>query len=109
MTNSLTLLRYAGWLMVVNAILHFFSFLFAGINPDTTQFIVVGVVYGLIAFGLLKGVTLLACVTFAIALFGFNAAFIGMELTQIPDWILGAIVLVDLAVAAVLFWFIWNR
>ena len=109
MADTSSLLRIAGWLMVLNAAFHLFAFLFGGLNEHTTQFIVVGLVYGLIAFGLLRGINLLACITFVIALLGFNAAYIGMGFMQIPVWLLGAIALTDIAVAAVLFVFIWNR
>ena len=95
--------------MILNAALHLLSFLVGGFNPHTIQFIFVGILYGAIAYGLLRGVNLLACITFVIALVGVNAAYIGMGYMQIPDWWLGLIVLLDALIAFVLFFYIWKR
>ena len=102
------LLRMAGYLMLANAFAHLISFLFAGLNSDTIFFIFVAVVYGAIAYGLLREIHWLACTTFVIALYGMNVALIAMGVTAHPIWLLKIIFLLDLLVAAALFVYIWK-
>jgi len=102
-------LKFVGILMIINALMHFFAFVVAGFNSDTYQFMVVGVIYALIAWGLLRGINWVAYIMFIFALFGSIAAFLAAGNSPIPSGWLYAILLLDIVVAVRLFGYLWSK
>lgn len=101
--------KNAGLMMALNAALHFFVFLMIGFTPDAMLFVIVGVVYGFLAWGLFRSMRWLAYIVFLIALLGMSAAISMMGTSTIPSGWLGVIVSVDALLAVILFFILWAK
>ena len=104
----MTYLRYAGWGMVVSAVLHIVAFALGGAPGDQWFLAVAGIVYLAIGAALLRGVRMLACVTFVIMLVGINIALANAAGGTAPVWAYWGIFAADVFVAVCLFIHIWN-
>ena len=101
-------MQIAGLLMLLNAALHIVGYPVSGFSADAIKFVIVGVVYGLVGLGLMRGMRWLAFLMFVLALIGGNIAFMSMGSPPLPSWLSGSIALNDLVVAIVLFGVLWN-
>jgi len=102
-------LNRAGQAMAANAVLHLIVPLFVGFGTVGIGMAFIGLVYGGIAWLLLKGTRWAAYLAFLTGLFGTNAALIALSATSVPDSLLWLIVLADLAVVVFTFVSIWRR
>lgn len=110
MDNNIRSLTAAGILWSISALLRIFSPVVGGFTSGTATLIGIGVVYGLIAWGLMQGWKWLACLTFVIMLVGSVAALSG-ALTNgaaVPGWWFLMILVVDVSVLITLFMYIWR-
>jgi len=100
---------FAGVLLAASALLHAFAFTVTGFTSEALLFIVIGLIWGAIAWGLWRGWRWLAWIAFVVVLIGMLAAYIRVGGSTIPDWWLMLMVFSDLSVAACLFIALWRR
>lgn len=101
--------KNAGTVMALNAMLHFFVFLIIGFTPDAMLFVLIGVVYGFLAWGVLRKMRWLAYIVFLIALFGISAVINMMGTLSIPSFWLGLIIITKIVLALILFFILWVK
>lgn len=108
MSRSERLMGGAGLLMAVNAGLHVLAVLPGWFSELSLMLVPIGLVYALFAWGLWEGWGWLAYIVFLVVLVGAVAAYAFMGSPGLPAWWLGMIIVVDLAVAVMLFERIWR-
>ncbi|MEM7268201.1 MAG: hypothetical protein AAF401_02995 [Pseudomonadota bacterium] len=100
----------AGIFALISAALHIFAFVLGGFTEMAVLMIPVGIVWGLLGLGLIRGYRLIACVGFVISLAGVVAAFGAYIDPEGLPALWGLLVLIaDLGVAVPLFLHIWRR
>jgi len=107
--RSQRLFLTAGVLMLANAALHILAPLVAGFAPDAVRLIPVGVLYGLLGWGLMQGWRFLAYLVFLICLIGGVYAYMILAATSVPAWWMGLIVAADILVCLTLFLLLWRK
>lgn len=103
------LLKPAGLLIMLSGLLHIFTFLVAGFNSAAMQFIIIGLIWSAIGFGLFRGQKWLTCIAYIVMLFGFIAALTNFSGLDIPKWWLNLIAGIDLLALFPLFGAIWSK
>lgn len=108
--NRRNLLRAAGLILLLSAALHVLSFVVAGITPDAAALIAPGILFALLAVGLVAGWQWLAGPSFVLALVGlWIALWLYLGPSTVPPWWSGLLIALNMLVAATLFLHIWRR
>ena len=101
--------RIGAIFFLISGLLHVLAFLVGGFSSDATRLIPIGVIYGLIAFGLFQGWRWLAYAAFLIALIGSIAALaFSLGTGAVPTWWWIAILIADVLAAIGLFGALWR-
>ena len=102
-------LKLIGQIMCLNAIVHAIVPLLLGFSGFSLLFLMDAIIYGLAAWGLLRGKRWLAYLAFIIGCFSAVFAFACLGATTVPNALLWVIILVNAAVAIASFVHIWRR
>ena len=109
MTTMPKSLSFAVIFVLVSAALHVIAPLLSGFSSEGLFLVPFGLLYGLIAMGLMRNMRWLAWVTFFILMFGgIFAMASAMSAITVPSWIYSFIAAADWAGAACLFGYLWN-
>ena len=101
--------KNAGALMALNAVLHFFVFIITGFTPDAMMFVIVGVIYGFLAWGLFRTQRWMAYIVFIVCLCGISAVLSMMDTSSIPKVWLTLIFIIEILLALTLFVILWSK
>ena len=101
--------RFGTLLILVSAMLHILTFVAGGFASEMMAFLPLGLVFGLIAFGLSRGWRWLAYVAFLAAMIGavFVLSYLWTPIAA-PQWTLISIIAVNCLAAAALFAALWR-
>lgn len=99
---KLATLKLAGLLMVANALLHVVAPFVADYSEESMPFVIIGLIYTVVAVCFLKGIQWLAFIMVIIAPLGAYAAYSITGKSTVPDYLLWAIFIVDVCVTIVL-------
>jgi len=104
-----TMVRMAGWLMLLGAATHLLTLAVGGIGHATTFLAGVGIVLAVLGIGLVRPWRWLAALAFLAALAGAVSGFGALRTSGLPDWAVWPMVAVDGLAALVLFADLWRR
>ncbi|MCG6901338.1 MAG: hypothetical protein LJE68_01530 [Rhodobacter sp.] len=110
MRKTLSSPRIAAYLLMLAGALHVVAFVMGGFTYGRMGLAPVGLLFFVMAFGLLRGWRWLAYVTYLGV--GIGASFAikaALNPTEVANWWFYLIIAVDIAVVVVLFGFLWGH
>lgn len=101
--------RIGAIFIAISAVQHVLAFVVAGFSAIAMQLIPVGIVYLILAYGLLRGWRWMAYITFVVALIGSIVALGSVwSIGPVPGWWWALIVIADVAAVLGLFAALWR-
>ncbi|NRB01642.1 MAG: hypothetical protein HRU30_00090 [Rhodobacteraceae bacterium] len=110
MLNSSSPYRFGAMFVTLSAVLHLISPIFGGFSQDALMLFAAGVVYAVIARGLMGDRRWLAYLTFLILMIGSVVALTyAWSLGPVPSWIYVGIIFADWGGVLALFVALWRK
>ena len=101
-------LKAAGQFLFLSALLHLAAPFLSGFAPVGLFMGVVFILYSCLAMGLTRGMRWLGYIVFVFMLIGAVGGYIQMGTIPVPDWLIWAIISVDIIVIVNLFAALWS-